>query len=170
MACVLTQGFLAGCKDSVGGVKEFYISVRPTDFAATKNASGMVASYTGTCSFYKYVPRKQTSTFGETIAVSEETGNVTVTQTAQIVLSKMEITKQREILLLAQATLIIIAKDQANNYWLIGSENGVDMTADATTGGKSYSDLNGYTIDFAAHEQTPMPTIYYPAFSASIAV
>lgn len=169
MACALTQGFLAGCKDSVGGVKEFYISVRPTDFVATKNASGMVASYTGSCTWYKYVPRKQTSTFGETIAVSEENGNVTVTQTAQIILSKMEVTKQNEILLLAQATLLIIAKDQAGVFWLIGSANGADMVTDATTAGKAYSDLNGYTIDFQAMEQLPMPPIYSAAFSASIA-
>lgn len=168
MACALTQGFVKGCKDSTGGVKEFYLANRPTDFAVVKNASGQVTSYAGTVAWYKYVPRKQTSTFGESIQVSEENGTVFFQQTAQLLLSKMEVGKQREILLLAQADLLLIAKDQNGFYWLQGVDNAVSLTPSEATGGKAYGDMNGYTLNFEALEPSNMPTIYYPAFSTGI--
>ena len=169
MACALTQGFVKGCKDSAGGVKEFYLANRPTDFAVVKNASGQVTSYAGTVDWYKYVPRKQTSTFGETIEPSEENGTVFFKQTSQILLSKMEVGKQREILLLAQADLLLIAKDQNGFYWLMGVDNAVSLMASDGTGGKAYGDMNGYTLNFEGNETTNMPTIYYPAFAGGIA-
>lgn len=168
MACVLTQGFVKGCKDSTGGIKEFYLGVRPTNFAVGKNASGQVTSYTGTVAWYKYVPRKQTSTFGESIQTSEENGTVFFEQTAQIILSKLEVGKQNEVLLLAQADLLLIAKDQNGYYWLQGVENGVNLAPSEAVAGKAYGDLNGYTLNFQAMEPINMPTIYYPAFSGSI--
>jgi hypothetical protein len=170
MACVLTQGFVKGCKDSTGGIKEFYLANRPSDFAVTKNASGQVTSYTGTggVDWYKYIPRKQTSTFAESIQTSEENGTVFFQQTSQIVLTKMEVGKQNEVKLLAQADLLLIAKDQNGFYWLQGVENGVNLAPSEATGGKAYGDLNGYTLNFEAMETSNMPTIYYPAFSTDI--
>tara|TARA_R110000868_G_scaffold97502_1_gene268123 strand:+ start:5024 stop:5536 length:513 start_codon:yes stop_codon:yes gene_type:complete len=168
MACVLTQGFTKGCKDSTGGIQEFYLSVRPTNFAVSKNASGQVTSYTGTVAWYKYVPRKQTSTFGESIETSEENGTVFFKQTAQIVLTKMEVGKQNEVKLLAQADLLLISKDQNGFYWLHGVENGVNLATSEAVAGKAYGDLNGYTLNFEAMEPSNMPTIYYPAFSTQI--
>ena len=168
MACALTQGFVKGCKDSTGGIKEFFLANRPTDFAVTKNASGQITSYSGTVAWFKYIPRKQTSTFGESIQTSEENGTVFFQQTAQIILTKLEVTKQREVLLLAQADLLLIAKDQNGNYWLQGVDNGVNLAPSEATGGKAYGDLNGYTLNFEAMEPSNMPTIYYPAFSTDI--
>jgi hypothetical protein len=168
MPCALTQGFVKGCKDSTGGVKEFFLANRPTDFAVTKNASGQVTSYTGTVAWYKYIPRKQTSTFGESITTSEENGTVFFAQTAQLLLSKMEVGKQREILLLAQADLLLIAKDQNGFYWLQGVDNGVNLAPSEATAGKAYGDMNGYTLNFEAAEPSNMPTIYFPAFSGNI--
>jgi hypothetical protein len=169
MACALTQGFVKGCKDSSGGVKEFFLANRPTDFAVVKNASGQVTSYVGTVAWYKYVPRKQTSTFGESIEVSEENGTVFFKQTAQILLSKLEVGKQREILLLAQADLLLIAKDQNGFYWLQGVDNAVSLMTSTADGGKAYGDMNGYTLNFEGNEPSNMPTIYYPAFAGGIA-
>jgi hypothetical protein len=168
MACALTQGFLKGCKDSTGGVREFFLANRPDGFTVTKNASGVVTSYSGAVSFFKYVPRKQTSTFGESIQASDENGTVFFQQTAQILLSKMEVIKQREILLLAQADLLLITKDQNGLYWLQGIENGVSLIPSEATGGKAYGDFNGYTLNFQGEEPSNMPTITYGAFSADI--
>lgn len=168
MACNLTQGFVKGCKDSTGGIKEFLIGNRPTDFAVTKNASGMVTSYTGTVSLFKYVPRKQTSTMGESIQTSEENGTVFFQQTAQLILSKMEVTKQNEILLLAKADMIIIGKDQNGKFWLMGIQNGVNLAPSEATLGKAYGDLNGYTLNFEAMEPENMPEIYEQAFLGDI--
>lgn len=169
MACELTQGFVKGCKDSTGGIKEFLIGNRPTTFAVTKNASGMVTSYTGTVAWYRYIPRKQTSTLGEEIQASEENGTVFFQQTAQMVLTKMEVTKQNEVKLLAQADLVIIGKDQNGKYWLMGIENGMSLVASPVTVGKAYGDLNGYTLNFEGAEPSNMPEIYDQAFLGSIA-
>lgn len=169
MACELTQGFVKGCKDSTGGIKEFYLANRPTNFAVTKNASGMVTSYTGTVAWYKYIPRKQTSTLSESIQTSEENGTVFFQQTAQIVLTKMEVAKQREVLLLAKADMLLMGKDQNGQIWLQGVENGVNLAPSEATLGVAYGDRNGYTLNFEAAEPENMPTVYDQAFLGDIA-
>lgn len=167
MACNLTQGFLKGCRDSSGGTIEFYFSNRPTTFTTTVGASG-ISAYSGTCSWYKYVPRKQTSSFTTTAKPNEEAGTVFYESTIQIVLSKLEQTKQNEIKLLAQADLLVIAKDQNGKYWLFGEVNGVSMTDSAGGSGTAYGDRNGYELNFMAMEPNPTNEILYSAFSAQI--
>lgn len=168
MACNLTQGFLKGCRDSVGGTIEFYFSNRPTTFSTTVGASG-ISAYTGTCNWYKYVPRKQNSSFTTTPKGNEEAGTVFYESTVQVILTKMEQTKQNEIKLLAQADLLIIAKDQNGKYWLFGEANGCSMVDSPGGSGTAYGDRNGYELNFTAMEPDKTNEILYSAFSAQIA-
>ena len=71
-------------------------------------------------------------------------------------------------MLLAQADLLLIAKDQNGFYWLQGVDNGVNLAPSEATAGKAYGDMNGYTLNFEAAEPSNMPTIYFPAFSGNI--
>jgi len=167
MPCNLTQGFLKSCRDAVGGTIEFYFSNRPAAFATTVGASG-VSAYTGTCAWYKYVPRKQTSSFTTTPKPNEEAGTIYYESTIQIILSKMEQTKQNEIKLLAQADLLCIVKTQDGKYWLFGDVNGVSMVDSPGGSGTQYADRNGYELNFIAMEPNPVNEILYSAFSAQI--
>jgi hypothetical protein len=167
MACELTQGFLKGCRDSSGGTLEFYFANRPTTFTTTLGASG-ISAYTGTPAWYKYVPRKQTSSFTTTPTPSEENGTVFYESTIQVILTKMEQSKQNEIKLLAQADLLIIAKSQNGKYWLFGEVNGASMVASPGGSGTAYGDRNGYELNFTASEPNPTNEILYSAFSADI--
>ena len=168
MACNLTQSFLKSCRENVGGTLEFYFSNRPTTFSTTIGASG-ISAYTGTCSWYKYVPRKQTSTFTTNIKASEENGTVFYESTVQLILTKMEQNKQNEIYLLAQADLLCIVKDQNGKYWLLGEVNGVSLVDSSGTVGTAYGDRNGYELNFIASEPSKTNEILYSAFSAQIA-
>ena len=168
--CSLTQGFLKECRNSAGGIIEFYISNRPSNFAVAANQIGAsgISAYTGTCAFYKYVPRKQTSNFTSTPTPSEENGTVFYESAIQIILTKMEQSKQNEISLLAQADLLIIAKDQNSKYWLFGQVNGVSLIPSPSGSGTAYGDRNGYELNFASQEPDPVNEILYSAFSSQI--
>ena len=169
MPCVLTQSFLKECRDNVGGSIEFYFSNRPTTFSTTIGASG-ISAYVGTCVWYKYVPRKQTSTFETTVKPSEENGTVFFESTAKVILTKMEQSKQNEIKLLSQADLLCIIKDQNGKYWLLGEVNGVSMVDSTASIGTAYGDRNGYELNFISMEPDKVNAILYAAFSAQIAV
>ena len=58
-------------------------------------------------------------------------------------------------MLLAQSTLMIIVLDQNGKYWVVGQENGADLTASTQSAGKAYGDLNGTTVSFMGKESSP---------------
>lgn len=168
MACELTQGFLKTCRNNAGGTIEFYFANRPSNFGTTVGASG-ISAMTGTATeWFKYVPRKQTSNFDTQPVPSEENGTVFYSSAVKVVLSKMEQNKQNEIKLLAQADLLIIAKDMNSKYWLFGEVNGASMVESPAGSGTAYGDRNGYELNFVAMEPNPTNEILYSAFSALI--
>jgi len=166
MACALTQGFLVGCKDSTGGIVELYFG-NYSGITVTANATGTVTSLTG-ITVYRYEAVKQTSSVSEAIQVSVENGTVVYNPVIVYALNKTEQNKRNEVKLLAQAKLVIIAKDQNGNYWLYGQANGMDLTAGSANSGLNFGDRNGYDLTFGGMEPAPAPQILYSAFSGII--
>ena len=72
----------------------------------------------------------------------------------------MEASKRDQLLLLAQATtMVVIAKDGNGNYWSIGVEKGAFMVSGSATSGTAYGDRNGYEIVLGGLEPSPMFTV-----------
>jgi len=167
MACLLTQGFTVGCKDSTGGIVELYFGNYVAGMTITANATGTVTSLTGT-TVYKYEAVKQTSSTTEAIQVSVENGTVVYNPVVVFALNKSEQTKRNEVKLLAQAKMIIISKDQNGKYWLFGKANGMDMTEGSANSGLAFADRNGYDLTFGGFEPEPATEILLTAFSGII--
>jgi hypothetical protein len=69
----------------------------------------------------------------------------------------MEATKRNELLLMAQATsMVIVAKDGNGKYWSIGVEKGAFMVSGSATSGTAYGDRNGYEIVLGGLEPSPI--------------
>lgn len=170
MSCNLTQGFTIGCADGIGGIKELYFREFSSITAVTTNASGTVtniADGTAAADFYTYEVVKETANATEAIQKDVANGSVVYEQNVTYVLNRTSQVKRNEIKLLAQATLMIIVKDQADNLWLYGKVNGLDLSGDSQiTLGQNYSDRNGYSLTFMGREPEPANLVLPSAFTA----
>jgi len=161
MACSnLTGGFTLDCNDANGGIDKIFIANGPvesiTETAGTITAITVGGSALVPADFFEFEVPRQTSSFTETINVSQENGTVFYDQALTMVFNKMEATKRDQILLMAQATnMVVVFKDNVGKYFSVGVERGAYMTAGTSVSGQSYADRNGYEITVSGAEASP---------------
>jgi len=158
MPCVLTQGFTLDCRDSIGGVKAVWF-IAHANVTAVTQASGVVTAITDTANWYKYNLIKNTASLTENITGTVENVTVQYAPELNIIINKMQANTSNEILLIAQNTLMAIVQDQNNKYWLIGLQNGVDLTTGSSTTGVAGGDRNGYSLTFTGAEPALAPEV-----------
>ena len=161
MACSnLTAGFTLDCNDSNGGIDKIFIANGPVE--SITEAAGVVTAITVGSSaltpsdFFEFEVPRQTSSFTETINASQENGTVFYDQALTMVFNKMEATKRNQILLMAEATsMVVVFKDANGKYFSVGLERGAYTTAGTATSGTAYADRNGYEITISGTEAAP---------------
>lgn len=162
MSCSnLTQGFPLDCNDSQGGVEKIFIANGPVD-SFTENSGEITEISVGGVSitsadFFEFAVPRQTSSITETPTPQQENGTLFFDQAVTFYLNKMEAQKRNELLLIAQATsMIVVVKDLNGKYWSIGIEKGAYMSGGSNTTGVAYGDRNGYEITLTGLEKEPM--------------
>lgn len=153
MACVLTTGFALDCKDAIGGIKNIWLISSNNKGTFTKSASGTVTAWTPVAnSLFKYELRKMSSSFETDIMTNQINGTTFYETKLTFQLNKMEVYKRNELKLVAQQLVIVIILDRNGNYWVVGDENGCDMTSGKGNSGTAMGDFNGWTVEFTADE------------------
>lgn len=161
MACSnLTAGFTLDCNDSNGGIDKIFIANGPvesiTSTAGTITAITVGGSALTPSDFFDFEVPRQTSSFTETINVSQENGTVFYDQALTMVFNKMEASKRDQILLIAEATdMVVVFKDNNGKYFSVGVERGAFMTAGSSVSGTAYGDRNGYELTISGMEDKP---------------
>ena len=162
MACSnLTAGFLNLCNDSTGGIQKIFIGNGPVE-SITETAGVITAITVGGSAmvpgdFFIFETPRQTSSITETTTVSQENGTLFFDQQLTMLFNKMEATKRNELLLMAQATnMVVVALDGNGKYWSIGVEKGAFMVSGSSTTGTAYGDQNGYNIVIGGLESSPV--------------
>ena len=161
MACSnLTAGFTLDCNDSNGGIDKIFIANGPvesiTETAGLVTAITVGGSALAPADFFEFEVPRQTSSFAETVAVSQENGTVTYDQALTMVFNKMDAAKRNQILLMAEATsMVVVFKDANGKYFSVGLERGAYMSAGSATSGTAYADRNGYEITISGMEASP---------------
>jgi ligand-binding sensor domain-containing protein len=160
MACALTQGMVLDCKDSIGGIKAVWF-IATGDVTAVAEASGVVTAITKAAGkvFYKYALVKNSSSLTENVNANVQNGTVFYAQELAIVLNKMQANTRNEILLLAKNNLMAVVEDANGKYWLIGKQNGLDLSAGSSATGTAQADRNGYTLTFSGGEKALAPEV-----------
>lgn len=165
MSCSnLTAGFLDLCNDSTGGIEAIYIANGPVE-SITETAGNITAITVGGAAltpsdFFKFETPRQTSSITETTTVSQENGTLFFDQQLTMVFNKMSADKRDQLLLMAQATtMVVVAKDGNGNFFSIGVEKGAFMVSGTATSGTAYGDRNGYEIVIGGLEPNPMFTV-----------
>ena len=160
MACNITSGFTLDCNDSNGGIEKIFIANGPvesiTESAGTISAITVAGSALTPSDFFEFEVPRQTSSFTETINVSNENGTVFYDQALTMVLNKMDAAKRDQILLLSQNNeMVVVFKDNNLKYFSVGIQRGAYMTACTGVSGVAYGDRNGYELTFSGMEEQP---------------
>ncbi len=153
MACdFITAGRALNCKDSVGGLKNVYfIKSEESEWTLTDDEIG---AYTGSASAYKY-ELKGNSTFEQTITSSRENGTVFYEQVLNLTLPKLSAVDNKAIKLLTWDNPQVLVEDYNGNIFLVGLQNGADVTGGTIVTGGAMGDMSGYTLTLTAMEKIP---------------
>lgn len=158
MTCALTQGYTIDCRDSVGGIKEVYITELANIETAPTDTMGVISTIdmvTGK-QFWKYQLIKETGTASEKIQTNEANGTIFYEQDLSFPIRKLQASTRNELKLLAQNTLAIIVLDRNGKYWLMGRSNGMTLEPSEAQFGKAMGDFNGYNLVFKGKEEQSM--------------
>jgi len=160
MPCALTQNYVLDCHEGLGGIKNVWL-IAHANVTTVTEASGIVSAITKSAGkiFYKYELVKNTGSLTETITSSIENGTVFYAPELSIVLNKLQANTRNEILLLAKNTLMAVVQDANDKYWLLGRQNGIDVTGGTAATGTAQGDRNGYTLTFTGGEKELAPEV-----------
>jgi hypothetical protein len=85
-------------------------------------------------------------------------------------MNKLE-TKQRNLIhMLSLGLLICVVKDNNDNYWMVGYNKGMDVTAVESATGTAFGDRNGSTLTITGKEAKPMARLSSAAVAKLLAV
>lgn len=158
MSCNLTRSRAEACKDTVAGIKEIYFCDFGSLGTVTLGSSDEVTNLTGDSSnditLHKYEVKGNNS-FETTVNASRENGTVFYEQVLNITLKKLTKEDHKELKLLAAGRPHVFVVDQNDNVFLVGKENGADVTAGTVSTGNALGDFNGYNLTFTAQEVSP---------------
>ena len=175
MACNLTRGLLVDCKDQIGGLKKiFFTQSYCGDIRASATFNGTNALQMDTAGFanwdiyggstvnvFQYDLRPNLSSMTVNINSDPATGTTFFEQTLSITLQKLSVAQTNELKLISYNRSQIFVLDTNDNVFLLGMDNGCDVSGGTAVSGAAKGDMSGYTLEFRAEEKDPM--IWLPA-------
>ena len=160
MACDLTKGRKEPCKDVVGGLRAIYF-VDYAQLGTVTQTDDEITDMTGTFSAYKY-ELKGNSSFEQAVNSSRENGTTFFEQTLNLTLKKLSKEDHKEIKLLAYGHPHVAVEDYNGNVFIMGLENGADVSGGTIVTGAAMGDLSGYTLTLTGMEVKPANFVSSP--------
>ena len=155
MPCLIKQGRKLPCKAAFGGIKNVYFM----QFGNIKNLILDPLTCEGTIGYndeevlwFKYEV-KGASSLDSTITSSRDAGTTFYQQTLNVTLTYLDACTQQEIQKIAQARPNILVEDYYGNFFLMGRENGCELTSGQIQTGTAPGDLSGFTIVMEGMEE-----------------
>jgi len=172
MACNLTRGLLVDCKDQIGGLKKiFFVNTYCSDIRAGGTFSDNVMTtagfvdwdiYSGTyVNVFQYDLRPNLSSVTVNINSDPATGTTFFEQTLSLTLQKLTAAQSNEIKLMSYNRSQVFVLDNNDNVFLLGMDNGCDISGGTVVTGAAKGDMSGYTLELRAEEKDPL--IWLPA-------
>ena len=173
MSCLIANGRIEQCKDSISGIQALYLvnfgsyDPDPSTLGGDvvyDTAVGFEDQITGitlnpiapaVASFvYKYELKGQNG-FNTTVNTSRDNGTTFFTQTITAELKRQDPVFHKQFKILAYGRPHVIVRTNGNQFFLAGLYRGCDATAGSIESGISYGDFNGYKLTFEAMEEKP---------------
>ena len=170
MACNLTAGRLVDCKDQIGGlIAVYFVDTYANNIEASSTIANLEMTTGGftdwssygttsgsTQTLFKYDLRPNLSSMTINTNGDPATGTSFWTQTLSLTLQKLNHDTANELKLITYNRAQIFVEDSNHNCFLLGMENGCDMTGGTIVTGAGKGDLSGYTWEFTAEERYPV--------------
>jgi hypothetical protein len=158
MACNLAAGRNEVCKDSIGGLSGVYfLNYTTSSFSqsvATLTTDPLLTGIPSGSTLY-YYQLKGTSAYTETVNSSRENGTTFFTQELTLNLKKLTNEMTTQLKLLAYGRPQIIVATMNGDAFLVGKEEGADLTAGTIQTGAAMGDLYGYSVTMTGMEKLP---------------
>lgn len=167
MACDISNGRIEQCKDSVSGLKAIYIiNYDKLNSDAVAYLSSPVGSEdvidtwvpidTATAmNLYKYELKSTTNSFTTAIESSRDNGTTFFSQTLVAALKRQDAATTKNVKLLAYGRPRIVVRTMTDQFFLMGLDQGADVSAGEISSGAALGDFNGYSLTFLAQEELP---------------
>ena len=163
MSCDIIGGRTEQCKDAVSGLHAIYlIDYSALDFpglaqyGTSDNTDQIVAVQSDglTFSAYKF-ELKGANSFETAIESSRDNGTTFFTQTLSVQLKRQDVKSTKNIKLISYGRPRIIVHARGDQFFLMGLDQGCDVTAGSISSGSALGDFNGYSLTFTAMEELP---------------
>lgn len=154
MCIDITAGRAIECRDGIGGLEIAYVAQLEHKNTLTASSEGIIDVFTLTTGnqFWSVELKRELSSFNLVTTGSSENGTVFEAQTLSIVLNKGDVATRNFMREISQNNLMAIAKDRLGLYWLLGEQNGLEVTSGDKASGVAMGDRNGYTIEMVGSE------------------
>ena len=167
MACDISNGRIEQCKDSVSGLKAIYIinydklnsdaAVYLTSPVGSEDVlDTWVPIDTATAmNLYKYELKSTANSITTAINSSRDNGTTFFTQTLVAALKRQDAATTKNVKLLAYGRPRIVVRTMTDQFFLMGLDQGADVSAGEISTGAALGDFNGYSLTFTAEEELP---------------
>jgi len=168
MACDITAGRIEQCKDSVSGLKAMYLinyedlnSDSPTyvTYGTGDNIDEITdwipVDDTTQLTMYKFELKSTANSFTTSINSSRDAGTTFFEQTLVAALKRQDVVTHKNVKLLAYGRPRIIVRTMTDQFFLMGLDQGADVSAGEISSGAALGDFNGYSLTFTAQEELP---------------
>lgn len=163
MSCDITNGRIEQCKDSVSGLKAIYFinydDVDSDTTYVTYNATDgdVIDSWEplAALTMYKYELKSTANSFTTTINSSRDNGTTFFEQTLVANLKRQDFATHKNVKLLAYGRPRIIVRSMTDQFFVMGLDQGADVSAGEISSGAALGDFNGYSLTFTAQEELP---------------
>ena len=168
MACDITAGRIEQCKDSVSGLKAMYLinfedlnSDSPTyvSYGTGDNVDEIIdwipVDDTTQLTMYKFELKSTANSFTTSINSSRDAGTTFFEQTLVAALKRQDVVTHKNVKLLAYGRPRIVIRTMTDQFFLMGLDQGADVSAGEISSGAALGDFNGYSLTFTAQEELP---------------
>jgi hypothetical protein len=166
--CDITAGRIEQCKDSVSGLKAMYLinyedlnSDSPTyvTYGTGDNVDEITdwipVDDTTQLTLYKFELKSTANSFTTAINSSRDNGTTFFEQTLVAALKRQDVVTHKNVKLLAYGRPRIIVRTMTDQFFLMGLDQGADVSAGEISSGAALGDFNGYSLTFTAQEELP---------------
>lgn len=165
MACDITSGRIEQCKDSVSGIKSIYIvnydklNSDSVDYSTATDEEDVINTWAPiedvALNLYKFELKSTANSFTTAINSSRDNGTTFFTQTLVANFKRQDAVTTKQIKLLSWGRPRIIIRSMTDQFFLMGLDQGADVSAGEISTGAALGDFNGYSLTFTAEEELP---------------
>ena len=161
MSCDITNGRIEQCKDSVSGLKAIYFinfdDLDSDNVAYDATNTDVIDTWqpASALSIYKYELKSTANSFTTSINSSRDNGTTFFEQTLVANLKRQDFATHKNVKLLAYGRPRIVIRTMTDQFFLMGLDQGADVSAGEISTGAALGDFNGYSLTFTAQEELP---------------